>query len=112
MSNFNTNCLSLIYSENIKIVFDFSKKKFYWYFMDSPSPFTYKFKVHKKIFSSKRVLYLFGGDKTLSWQCEKSDYPIESIKLDNNLFYLADNKDENQVKLFNKLIKKIFGSTF
>ena len=112
MSTSNTNCLSLIYSENIKIVFDFSKKKFYWYFMDSPSPFTYKFKVHKKLFSNKKTLCLLGGDKTLSWKCEKSDNLMPSIILDNKLFSLADNKDENQCKLFNKLIKKIFGTTF
>ena len=112
MSNTNTNYLSLIYSENIKIIFDFTKKEFNWYFMDSPSPFMYKFKVHKKLFSSKRTLCLIGGGKNLSWQCEKSDNLMPSIILDNKLFYLADNKDENQVKLFNKLIKKIFGPTF
>lgn len=105
----NTNCLSLVYSENIKIVFDFSKKNFYWYFMDSPSPFTYKFKVHKKLFSSKRTLCLFGDGKTLNWKCEKSYELIPSITLNNKLFYIADNSDEHQIKLFNRFIKKIFG---
>jgi hypothetical protein len=103
------NCLSLIYSENIKITFDFSKKEFDWYFMDSPSPFKYKFKIHKKLFSSKRTLCLIGYDKTLSWNCEKSDNVFPCIIFDNKLFCLANNTDENQIKLFNRFMKKIFG---
>ena len=105
-----SNCLYLVYSENIKITFDFSKKEFDWYFMDSPSPFKYKFKIHKKLFSSQRTLCLIGigYDKTLSWKCEKSDNVIPSIKLNNLLFNLANNTDENQIKLFNRFMKKIF----
>ena len=105
-----SNCLTLIYSENIKIKFDFSKKEFYWYFMDSPSPFKYKFRIHKKLFTSKRTLCLIGYDKkTLRWKCEKGDNVFPCIKLNNLLFYLADNTDENQLKLFNRFMKKIFG---
>ena len=103
-----SNYLTLIYSENIKIKFDFSKKEFYWYFMDSQSPFKYKFKIHKKLFSSKRTLCLIGYDKTLQWKCEKSENEFLCIKLNNLLFYLA-NTDENQIKLFNRFMKKIFG---
>jgi hypothetical protein len=105
------NCVSLVYSENIKIVFDVVTKDFYWYFMGILMTNNVKFSIHKKIFSNRKFdnikkLRIKNGDKTLFWACERTN--IVSIKIEGKIFRL-DTINEEQVKLFIVLLEYLFG---
>ena len=97
----DTTCVYLLeYHCKAKFGLDLYSNDFYFYYNDE---LVYK----SSYIFNKNLLYLV-NDKTIEMKFERFDDVIPSIKIDGKLFRLADNKDENQIKLFNELLEQIF----
>jgi len=97
MDNTMNNCLYLIYNDT-KIGLDIYTNDFYLYHNDL-------LVLHANYISYKKILCIANSEVVITWRIEKNDDTMPSIKIEDKIFCIGDNKDDNQMRLFNELLE-------